>query len=116
MSAQTKMQPEFVERLKRALDRTSWDHEFLARYVRELNLHRPEEFIFILLAFEGVGDGMVPGGGVFVKDAYSEWYAPLDDERKAAVRQWWHAKVKQEAERFDDLKTQLQEIDGESAH
>jgi hypothetical protein len=100
---------ENMERLKNVLEGAPRSRELLSDYVRELELHRNEEDIFIRLAFQNVSVGGAHArGGTFVTSAYSELYDhPLDTKQKREVRQWWHDKVQREAERHDDLKARL---------
>jgi hypothetical protein len=101
--SQPNSEPDPSERLKRVLNRVSWDHDSLARYVRELEHHRTEEDIFRRLAFRDAGDN----ADSFVTNLVSELYDPLNAESKSEVQRWWHAKVQWEAARFDDLKERL---------
>ncbi len=98
-----------TERLKKVLEDAPRSREFLSDYVRELELHRNEEDIFIRLAFQNVSVGGAQGrGDTFVTSAYSELYdQPLDANQKREVRQWWHDKVQREAEMYDDLRARL---------
>jgi len=101
------MQSDPFDQLKSSLD-TPRDYAFLAKYVRELELRRHEEEIFRRLAFENVQyGGAYAGSGTFIVSVVSELYEPLDAERKAETRRWWHDKVRQEANKFEDLKGQL---------
>jgi hypothetical protein len=98
-----------MDRLKKVLEETSRSHEFLSDYVKELELHRNEEDIFIRLAFQNVSLGGAHGrGDAFLTSVYSELYdQPLDANQKLEVRQWWHDKVQREAEAHDDLQARL---------
>jgi len=98
-----------MERLKKVLEDAPRSREFLSDYVRELELNRNEEDIFIRLAFQNVSVGGAHGrADTFVTSAYSELYdQPLDANQKRDVRQWWHNKVQREAERNDDLQGRL---------
>jgi hypothetical protein len=97
-----------AERLKRALNRVSWDHDFLAAYVRELEHRRAEHDIFRRFAFRDAGDSEAhSSGNSFITGVASELYAPLDEETKSEVRRWWHAKAQWEAAQFNDLKERL---------
>jgi len=98
-----------MERLKKVLGDAPLSQEFLSDYVRELELHRNEEDIFVRLAFQNVSAGGAHGrGDTFVTSAYSELYdQPLDANRKRELRQWWHDKMQHEAERHDDLRARL---------
>ena len=113
MSAGPRMQPDPTERLKVALKNCCWDRDYLDRYVRELELRRSEEFIFIMLAFDDAkanNSGAFHGGGILVTDVYSEWYEPLDMDLKLEVRRWWHKMVRWEADQFDELKARLSRL------
>ena len=113
MSVGARLQPDPTERLKVALKNCCWDHDFLDKYVRELELRRTEEFIFIMLAFDDAkagNSGAFHGGGILVTDVYSEWYEPLDISLKGEVRRWWHELVRWEANQFDDLKARLSKL------
>jgi len=101
-----------MERLKKELEDAPRSHEFLSEYVRELELHRNEEDIFIRLAFQNVSAGGAYGrGGTFVTSAYSEIYdQPLDVNQKRELRRWWHDKVQREAERHEDLHARLAKV------
>jgi len=98
-----------VERLKKLLEDAPRSYEFLSAYVRELELHRNEEDIFIRLAFQNVSVGGASGrGDTFVTSPYSELYdKPLEASQKREVRQWWHGKIQREAEGHDDLRARL---------
>jgi hypothetical protein len=98
-----------MERPKKMLEDAPRSHEFLSDYVRELELQRNEEDIFIRLAFQNVSAGGAHGrGDTFVTSTYSELYdQPLDASQKQEVRRWWHDKVQREAERHDDLQARL---------
>jgi hypothetical protein len=101
-----------LERLKKVLEDAPRNREFLRDYVRELELHRNEEDVFIRLAFQNVSvGGAHDRGGTFVTSAYSELYdQPLDTNQKREVRQWWYDKVQREAEEHDDLKARLAKL------
>jgi len=75
--------------------------------VRELELRRQEEDVFLRLAFQNAGGGAYRGTGPFVVIVVSELYEPIDAERKLEIRQWWHEKVRREANQFDDLRMRL---------
>ena len=101
MSAQPKLQPDDFERLKKILDDAPRDYGFLAEYVGELEHGRDEEDIFLRLAFE------YRGADRLIVSVVSELYEPHDAERKLEIRQWWHEKVRSEANQFDELRTRL---------
>jgi hypothetical protein len=43
-------------------------------------------------------------------NVFSELYEPLDAERKLEIRQWWHGKIRGEANQFDDLRMRLSRL------
>jgi hypothetical protein len=111
VSMQTELPPNPLEQLKKILEDAPRDYDSFAEYVRELELHRQEEDIFLRLAFRNASAGGVyRGTGPFVVSVSSELYDPLDDERKLDVRRWWHEKVRRESNQFDDLATRLSRI------
>src|ERR1700676_3264031 len=111
MSAQPKLQPDHLQKLKTTLEDAPRNYDFLAEYVRELEICRQEEDIFLRLAFRNLSSGgSNRGTGPFIVSVVSEMYKPLDAERKLEKRQWWHQKVWREANQFDDLRTQLSKI------
>jgi hypothetical protein len=101
-----------VDRIKNALEDAPRNRQFLGDYVREVELNRSEEDIFIRLAFQNLSVGGAHGrADTFVTSAYSELYElPLDMKQKREVRQWWHDKVQREAERHDDLRVRLAKL------
>ena len=112
MSAQTKLQPDPFERLKKILEDTPRDYGFLAEYVGELEHNRVEEDIFLRLAFENASvGGAHDGTGPFIVSIVSELYEPLDPDRKLEIRRWWHDKMRGEVNQFDDLRARLRSLD-----
>jgi hypothetical protein len=107
-----KMQFDSFETLKRTLESAHRDRAFLDKYVRELELHRQEEDVFLRLAFENVSSGGAIGrGDTFVVSVVSEVYGPLDAEQKVAIRNWWHEMVRQDAaKQFGDLNERLSKL------
>src|ERR1700676_4179648 len=111
MSAQPKLQPDHLQKLKTTLEDAPRNYDFLAEYVRELEICRQEEDIFLRLAFRNSNSGGANRSkGPFFVSIFSEMYEPLDAERKLEIRQWWHEKVWREANQFDDLRTQLSKL------
>ena len=111
MSAQPKVQPDQLQKLKTSLEDAPRNYDFLAEYVRELEICREDEDIFLRLAFQNSSSGgSYRGTGPFIVSVVSEMYEPLDAERKLEIRQWWHEKVRDEASEFDDLRTQLSKL------
>src|SRR6202163_5145228 len=105
MSAQPKLQPDHLQKLKTTLEDAPRNHDFLAEYVRELEICRQEEDIFLRLAFRhSSSGGSNRGTAPFIVSIVSEMYEPLDAERKLEIRQWGHEKVWGEANQFDDLR------------
>jgi hypothetical protein len=43
-------------------------------------------------------------------NVFSELYEPLDAERRLEIRQWWHGKIRGEANQFDDLRMRLSRL------
>ena len=107
MNTQAKIQPDAFEQLKSTLEDAPWNYDFLAEYVRELELRRQEQDVFLRLAFQNASGGAYRGTGPFVVSVVSELYEPIDAERKLEIRQWWHEKVRREANQFDDLRMRL---------
>jgi hypothetical protein len=69
------------ESLKQLLDEAPRDPAFLREYVRERDLHRNEEDIFIRLAFRNVSVGAAYSkGDRQVTSVFSELYEPLSPE------------------------------------
>jgi hypothetical protein len=111
VSAQSKLQPEPFERLKKILADAPRGYGFLSEYVGELEHNRREDDIFLRLAFENASSGGAHDGtDPFVVSIVSELYEPLDGERKLEIRRWWHEKVRAEANQFDDLRTRLSDL------
>ena len=111
MGAQAKMQSDAFEQLKRTLEDAPRDYAFLAEYVRELELHRKEEDVFLRLAFRNASvGGAHHRTGTFVVIVVSELYEPLDADHRLEVKRWWHEKVRREANQFDDLRTRLSRV------
>jgi hypothetical protein len=111
MSTQPKVQPDHLQKLKTSLEDAPRNYDFLAEYVRELEICREDEDIFLRLAFQNSSSGgSYRGTGPFIVSVVSEMYEPLDAERKLEIRQWWHEKVRGEANQVDDLKMQLTRI------
>src|ERR1700681_2182884 len=111
MSAQPKLQPDHLQKLKTTLEDVPRNYDFLAEYVRELETWREDEDIFLRFAFRNSSSGgLNRGTGPFIVSVVSEMYEPLDAERKLEIRQWWHEKVWREANQFDDLRTQLSKL------
>ena len=111
MSAQPKLQPDHLQKLKTTLEDAPRNYDFLAEYVRELEICRQEEDIFLRLAFRNSSSGgSNRGTAPFIVSIVSEMYEPLDAERKLEIREWWHEKVWREANQFDDLRTQLSKL------
>jgi len=107
MSTQAKLQPDHLQKLKKTLEDAPRSYDFLAEYVRELEICRH----FLRLAFRNSSGGAsYRGTGPFIVSVVSEVYEPLDAERKLEIRQWCHEKVWREADQFDDLRTQLSRI------
>ncbi len=98
MSAEAKRQPDMFEQVKSAVETASsnyGNYDFLAEYVNGLGYHGQEEDLFRRLAFRSI-DLRLP-------KLYEEM--SLDD--KAALCQWWHEKMRQEAYRHEDLRARL---------
>src|ERR1700681_3622820 len=111
MITRPKVQPDHLQRLKTSLEDAPRNYDFLAEYVRELEICREDEDIFLRLAFQNSSSGgSYRGTGPFIVSVVSEMYEPLDAERKLEIRQWWHEKVRDEASEFDDLRTQLSKL------
>ena len=111
MITRPKVQPDHLQRLKTSLEDAPRNYDFLAEYVRELEICREDEDIFLRLAFQNSSSGgSYRGTGPFIVSVVSEMYEPLDAERKLEIRQWWHEKVWREANQFDDLRTQLSKL------
>ena len=111
MSTQPKLQPDHLQKLKKTLEDAPRNYDFLSEYVRELEICRKEEDIFLRLAFRNSsGGGSYRGTGPFIVSVVSEVYEPLDAERKLEIRRWWHEKVRGEANQVDDLKMRLTRI------
>jgi hypothetical protein len=108
MSTEPRMQSD-LERLKQVLGDTPWSREFHEGYVREVELHRQEEDVFIRLAFQDANTGGAFGrGDTHITSVYSEFYdQPLDVNQKREVRLWWHDKVRREVEKITDLGERL---------
>lgn len=109
--AESNMQP-YLERLKQALADAPRSREFLSEYVRELEMHRREEDIFIRLAFRDASAGGAFGrGDTHITSVYSELYdRSLDANQKREIRLWWHDRVRREAEGFADLRARLAKL------
>ncbi len=107
MNTQAKIQPDAFEQLKSTLEDAPRNYDFLAEYVRELELRRQEQDVFLRLAFQNASGGAYRRTGPFVVSVVSELYKPIDAGRKLEIRQWWHEKVRREANQFDDLRMRL---------
>jgi|SRR5271155_2647048 len=111
MSTEPKMALDTVEKLKLLLGDAPRDHDFLTRYVGELEHHRLEDDTFRRLAFENVSAGGAYGShDRVVTSVYSEMYEPLSPEQKTALRRWWHGKIRNEAGAITDLRTRLSKL------
>jgi hypothetical protein len=111
VSTQVRFQSDPFEKLKTTLADVPRGYDFLAGYVRELELFRKEEDVFRRLAFRNVSSGgSHRGSSLFVVSVFSELYEPLDAERKLEIRKWWDEKVRGEANQFDDLRTRLSRL------
>jgi hypothetical protein len=111
MGTQPKSQPGLFEQLKTALGDTPLSRDFLAEYVRELELQRGEEGIFIRLALGNASAGAAYSGtGPFVTSVVSELYEPLDADRKLEIRRWWHEKARRETSQIAGLRERLFKI------
>jgi len=98
-----------IERLKTELSDVELGHEFLERYVHELERHRAEEDVFRRFAFEDVNAGGA-GTGPYIVSVYSELYEPLEVNEKVALRGWWHERMMTLATNFADLKLRLAKL------
>src|ERR1700674_2281807 len=111
MSAQAKLLPDHLQKLKTSLEDAPRNYDFLAEYVRELETCREDEDIFLRLAFRNSSSGgSYRGTGPFIVSVVSDMYEPLDAERMLEIRQWWHEMVWREANQFVDLRTQLSKL------
>jgi len=111
MNAQAKTQQDPLEYLKAALEHAPRDHHFLGEYVRELELHRQEDDVFLRLAFRyASAGGAFQGTGPLIVSIVSEMYEPLDTDRKLEVRRWWHEKARREANQYSDLAARLSKL------
>lgn len=101
-----------IQRLREQLEDAPISLDLLTNYVRELELHRSEEDIFIRLAFRDLSVGGATGrGDTYLTSAYSELYdQPLDPNQKREARRWWHDRMQREANRHDDLKARLAKL------
>jgi hypothetical protein len=57
VNTQAKIQPDAFEQLKSTLEDAPWNYDFLAEYVRELELRRQEQDVFLRLAFQNASGG-----------------------------------------------------------
>jgi hypothetical protein len=111
VSAQPKLQPDDFERLKKILKDAPRGYGFLAEYVGGLEHNQNEEDVFLRLAFQNASaGGAYRGSDRLIVSVVSELYEPLDAARKLEIRQWWHEKVRSEANQFDELRTRLSSL------
>jgi hypothetical protein len=106
MSAEARLQPNPIERLRSALKDTSWSYDLVAEYVAELSRQKGEEDIFHRLAFRSANFGGTAAASSIVIDG-SGLYESMSLDDKIELRRWWHEKIRRQAYNYHDLGTRL---------
>lgn len=104
MSAETRMQPDPLERFRSELENARWSREFLANYVSAVSQEKHEDDIFRRMAFELPE---LAENAQSSTDRLSKLYEAVAPDQRAELRKCWHDRIRREAYRYDDLRTRL---------